>query len=169
MTKEQQMQMIRNMRLQGASYAVIAEATGLSRNTVKSLCRRNDIAILDNASTDGNLCKNCGDPLRQHPRSKRKIFAMINAAIPGGTTAAPLQSTNANIVLCARVAAILSTATATNTKNTAGAIAIFRAATGRDCHESRAISAGEGLRRGDCHRRKPSTAGTHHQNGAPQN
>lgn len=72
---EKQKQMIRAMRQQGIAYSTIATAFGLSSNTVKSYCLRENIDI-QSGSDDINLeqCKNCGIPLTHHPGSKKKTF-----------------------------------------------------------------------------------------------
>lgn len=72
---EKQKQMICAMRQQGIAYSTIADAFGLSLNTVKSFCRRENIDIKSNPDDEiQNLCKNCGIPLMNHPGTKKKTF-----------------------------------------------------------------------------------------------
>ena len=72
---DKQKQMIRTMRQQGIAYSTIAAAFGLSLNTVKSFCRRENIDIKSSHNDEEqNLCKNCGIPLTNHPGSKSKTF-----------------------------------------------------------------------------------------------
>ncbi len=74
MTNKQK-QIIRDMRQQGVSYSTIAAARGLSANTVKSFCRRENIDIQSVPNEEKkNLCKNCGAPLTHHLGSKKKTF-----------------------------------------------------------------------------------------------
>lgn len=69
------MQSIRNLRRRGLSYSAIAIVHGLSANTVKSFCRRENIDIKDDLyDEDLDLCKNCGEPLKHLSGSKKKIF-----------------------------------------------------------------------------------------------
>lgn len=73
--KNNQKEMIGNMRRQGMPYGDIAAALGLSLNTVKSFCRRESIDIINNSDNrNQNLCKNCGALLKHHPGSKKKTF-----------------------------------------------------------------------------------------------
>ena len=72
---DNQKEMIRNMRRQGMFYSAIAAAIGLSENTIKSFCHRENIDIINNSDIESrNLCKNCGAPLKHHPGSKKKTF-----------------------------------------------------------------------------------------------
>jgi endogenous inhibitor of DNA gyrase (YacG/DUF329 family) len=57
---------VKQLRLDGLSYAQIAAATGISANTIKSFCRRFDASKL--------LCRNCGKPLEQIAGQKPKTF-----------------------------------------------------------------------------------------------
>jgi uncharacterized protein YjcR len=74
MTNKQK-QTIRYMRRRGLSYGTIAATLGLSANTIKSFCLRENIDVQSNLD-DGKrkLCKNCGTPLMHHPGSKKKTF-----------------------------------------------------------------------------------------------
>ena len=71
-----QKQRIEFLRGKGERYASIADDLGISENTVKSYCRRNNIgiAIKQEQSVATNTCSNCGCPLRHTPGSKHKRF-----------------------------------------------------------------------------------------------
>ena len=62
-----QKQRISELRGAGATYATIAMELGLSENTVKSYCRRNN-AVRKNA------CPMCNKPLEHLPQKKQKRF-----------------------------------------------------------------------------------------------
>lgn len=71
-----QKQRIELLRGKGESCASIADDLGISENTVKSYCRRNNIgvAIKQEQPLATNICANCGCPLRHTPGAKRKRF-----------------------------------------------------------------------------------------------
>lgn len=83
MTDEQKIQ-IEEMRKYGLGYVRIAQRLGISENTVKSFCRRNNLA--GNATEQAvaaeqkahcnsvRPCKNCGAPVLQDPKRKPKLF-----------------------------------------------------------------------------------------------
>ena len=68
----------------GESYAKIAAALSISENTVKSYCRRNNIAAHGNTASDIDntshtddehvFCKQCGHALTQEPKKKPRRF-----------------------------------------------------------------------------------------------
>jgi len=65
------------MRGKGYSYAGIAAALGISENTVKSYCRRNNLGaghIAEQASVTAGTCENCGRQLKHVPKAKKKCF-----------------------------------------------------------------------------------------------
>ena len=66
---QKQITMIAALRQQDMSMARIAEAVGLSINTVKSWCRRHPIE-----ENKTNICQHCGAPVRQLPHRKKKRF-----------------------------------------------------------------------------------------------
>lgn len=79
MTNEQQ-EKIRRLRLNGAGYTKVANELGMSKETVKSFCRRNGLAgraedmSAKQKEEEGVICRNCGKPLEQSPGKKiRKI------------------------------------------------------------------------------------------------
>ena len=64
-------------RKAGKGCAEIARSLGLSTNTVKSFCRRNDIVPDEqkSASDSGNTkCLQCGKTVNRHPHRKAKRF-----------------------------------------------------------------------------------------------
>ena len=71
-----QKERIEYLRGKGDSYAAIAADLGMSENTVKSYCRRNNIgvAIKQKRPVATDTCANCGCPLSQTPRAKQKRF-----------------------------------------------------------------------------------------------
>lgn len=82
MTKEQKLQ-IAKLRAEGYGYIRIAQALGVSENTVKSFCRRNnltnkakvDIAKMQVRVANGvYYCKCCGVSVEQNPGRKEKKF-----------------------------------------------------------------------------------------------
>lgn len=79
MTDNQKSQIIK-LRVVGNGYGKIAQMLGISLNTVKSFCRRNDIsgntatepsAILTGETT---ACENCGREIQQIAKQKEKRF-----------------------------------------------------------------------------------------------
>lgn len=74
----QQKTEIASLRSKGYGYTKIAQVLGLSKNTVKSYCRRNNLsgeALLN--GTDmlvPSYCLECGKPIVQTPGRKKKKF-----------------------------------------------------------------------------------------------
>lgn len=65
---ELQKQKIIELRDLGLSYSKIADALGISINTIKSFCRRNNLGGYvgkGNKNIDLTFCKNCGKELKQ--------------------------------------------------------------------------------------------------------
>lgn len=82
MTEEQKTQ-ITQLRTAGFGYFRVAQVLGISENTVKSYCRRNNlngtVAVKEsktqNPVDDGiHLCICCSLPVEQNPRRKEKKF-----------------------------------------------------------------------------------------------
>ena len=78
MTNEQRIK-ITNLRHQGYGYTAIANAVGLSKDSVKAYCRNHGLAgevasahTLAEVSPDG--CLNCGTPIIQRPKVKKRKF-----------------------------------------------------------------------------------------------
>lgn len=79
MTDEQKIK-ITDLRNNGVSYAQIAEQTGISKNTIKSFCRRNCIEITERAKdeyTSELICKKCGKELHPIPGKKKPKFCSV--------------------------------------------------------------------------------------------
>lgn len=82
MTDEQKMQ-ITKLRADGYGYIRVAQMLGISENTVKSFCRRNqltgkvvmEIPKAQTISEEGvRLCLCCGGTVKQNPGRKEKRF-----------------------------------------------------------------------------------------------
>jgi endogenous inhibitor of DNA gyrase (YacG/DUF329 family) len=76
---ELQKQRITELRGEGKSYAGIADALGISVNTVQSYCRRNNLTgKLSETSlkttSASSFCKHCGKELSQKPGVKARKF-----------------------------------------------------------------------------------------------
>ena len=67
---------IRRFRLAGKSYTQISDILKLSRNTVKSICQRNDFHFSDGvgATADSEHCRNCGASISQVAGRKYQNF-----------------------------------------------------------------------------------------------
>ncbi len=79
MTDTQRAQVIK-LRTAGNSYGSIARTVGISLNTVKSFCRRNNITEHSDTPVpviltgEVTLCENCGREIRQIAKQKKKRF-----------------------------------------------------------------------------------------------
>lgn len=76
MTNEQK-QKIAELRGTGFSHAKIGELLGISKNTVKTYCRRHNLNVAQkiSASEDSpTACRQCGAPLAQTERHKTRVF-----------------------------------------------------------------------------------------------
>ncbi|MBQ7463673.1 MAG: RNA polymerase subunit sigma-70 [Lachnospiraceae bacterium] len=74
MTPEQ-IEKIGMLRKQGFSYTKVSGILGLSVNTIKSYCQRNDIGGMKmTADPDKHFCKFCGKEVTQNPGRKEKKF-----------------------------------------------------------------------------------------------
>jgi endogenous inhibitor of DNA gyrase (YacG/DUF329 family) len=72
-----QKQRIEYLRGKGDSYAAIAAALGISENTVKSYCRRNNLGagyIAELPAKSEGSCENCGKPLEHTAGAKHRRF-----------------------------------------------------------------------------------------------
>ena len=68
-----QKEQVRYLRCEGLGYGAIATRLGISENTVKSFCRRNNLTGV--ASKEPVVvCRNCGRPLPQYPKRKQRKF-----------------------------------------------------------------------------------------------
>lgn len=76
----QQKTEIASLRSQGYGYTKIAQALGLSKNTVKSYCKRNSLSTAALEGADDmpvlmpSFCMECGKPVTQVPGRKEKKF-----------------------------------------------------------------------------------------------
>lgn len=76
MTNEQKRQIVK-LRSTGISYAKIGEALGISGNTVKTYCLRNNVTIKEKAvpaKAIPTFCKECGAPITQTEKQKPRLF-----------------------------------------------------------------------------------------------
>lgn len=71
MTEEQKSQ-IRELRKDGLGYKLIAKELGISANSVKSFCRRNELC--ENPKGEILRCEQCGKALHSIPGKKKKRF-----------------------------------------------------------------------------------------------
>lgn len=79
MTDVQREQIIK-LRMEGKGYGTIAQMLGVSPNTIKSFCRRNELrgdavevkpVVLSGETTS---CQNCGRTIQQIAKQKKKRF-----------------------------------------------------------------------------------------------
>ena len=70
---EQQREDIRKLREKGFGYKLIAKELGISANSVKSFCRRNEL-FEPNGQTTSAHCEQCGKELVHTPKKKKKRF-----------------------------------------------------------------------------------------------
>lgn len=78
MTKDQK-EKIQEMRQDGQSYLQIASTLGISENTIKSYCRRNNLRTTVSAKPKIEMeihtcCKHCGKSLTQGTKGQPKKF-----------------------------------------------------------------------------------------------
>ena len=80
-----QKEQVRRMRGEGISYSKIAESLGISENTVKSYCKRNNLRVVctpikvelpatEPEADTFEFCKNFGQPNEQRPGMKPRKF-----------------------------------------------------------------------------------------------
>lgn len=73
MTNGQKEKIIR-FRRQGRGYADIGRELGISKDTIKSFCRRHGFTVSEIISDDKDRCRECGKPLVQVEKKKKQIF-----------------------------------------------------------------------------------------------
>lgn len=79
MTDQQKSQIIK-LRRAGNGYGMIAKTLGISLNTVKSYCRRNDVNAMTSTEMPADFtgeithCEHCGKEIRQVSGRKKKRF-----------------------------------------------------------------------------------------------
>lgn len=74
---QQQKEIVIKMRREGCSYSRISKALGISKNTVKSFCRRNNlggVTLKSHNQIDNAFCRQCGAPLTHTIGAKQKRF-----------------------------------------------------------------------------------------------
>jgi len=75
---QQQKEQIARLRVEGYSIGSIADALCLSKDTVKTHCRRNGLNVTPVSKgtkvEDGCFCRNCGVALKQTPGKRLKQF-----------------------------------------------------------------------------------------------
>lgn len=71
---EDQKRAICTLRESGKTYDTIAKTLGASPNTVRSFCRRNGVIQVKPQKSQPDCCKNCGTPLGQTERARRRTF-----------------------------------------------------------------------------------------------
>lgn len=80
---EQQKEQINRLRQEGYGYIRIAQALGISENTVKSYCRRNNLTgshlnrklnMISPSDNGEQFCLCCGTPVEQNTGRKEKKF-----------------------------------------------------------------------------------------------
>ena len=76
---QQQKEQIAKLRTEGYSILAISEALGISKDTIKTHCRRyglNSATVVDKNKKveDGCFCRNCGTPLVQTEGKRVKLF-----------------------------------------------------------------------------------------------
>lgn len=79
-----QKQRIEYLRGKGESYSAIAADLGISTNTVKSYCRRNNLGAgyaAESLTQTDDACENCGKPLEHTPGAKKKRFCSDNCRL----------------------------------------------------------------------------------------
>ena len=72
-----QRQQVRKLRAEGYSYSKVAQALGLSENTIKTFCRRNGLGgVVESPVVTDEIhhCLCCGTPVAQKSGRKEKKF-----------------------------------------------------------------------------------------------
>jgi hypothetical protein len=100
-----QREKIKALRWRGATYAAIAAAVDLPPDTVKSFCRRNGIAVLNQDKAGGKtvyaFCLNCGQPIAQAERQKPKKFCCADCRTVWWNKNRNLVSSSRRVAHCA--------------------------------------------------------------------
>ena len=96
---DQQKKQIMAMRLRGDSHAVIADALGLSRNTVKSFCLRNSRSELNKrpASALTGTCALCGKAFVLYPGHRQRRFCSDHCRMTWWNAHRDLLKSNAKV------------------------------------------------------------------------
>lgn len=119
MTNEQKEKIIR-FRRQGLGYADIGRELDISKDTVKSFCRRNGLMISDcNPVDDKDRCRECGKPIVQQEKMKKRIFCCKSCREKWWTEHADRMTAKPSTLLPVRAAERHSQPMGTRTENTA--------------------------------------------------
>lgn len=70
----QQARLIEKLRREGKGYKAIANATGLSRDTIRYFCKAHEDAIPDPESDGAARCPSCGKMIQQPRTGRRRRF-----------------------------------------------------------------------------------------------
>lgn len=73
MNREEQNK-VKALRDEGLSYTQIASHMGISINTIKSYCKRNNLGGIQASKTYTSVCESCSKPIRQNKGRKEKRF-----------------------------------------------------------------------------------------------
>lgn len=87
MTPEIKKQAVLTLYQQGQPYTEIAESLLMSKNTVKSICRRSGLKPLPMKDTDVAACKTAENRLSRLPGAEKEFSVATSAAMRGGITA----------------------------------------------------------------------------------
>lgn len=118
MTEKQRTEIVR-MRQNGTAYNTISNLLGISVNTVKSYCRRNNIKPLDKPIPIENICLNCGKQITQREKVKNVNF-VVRSVKPNGGIHTQKPSGEKQIMNCAAIRAVrILFLTVTRTENIA--------------------------------------------------
>ncbi len=71
---DNQKEQISVLRSQGLGYTAVANRVGISKDTVKSYCKRNDLAGKRSDSSTDNVCPQCSKPVVQSGKHKKRRF-----------------------------------------------------------------------------------------------
>ena len=81
-----QKKLVNDLRGLGQGYKQIAATLGISANTIKSYCRRGNLARHDasketESKENKDICKQCGTALQQPPGLKHKTFCSVECRV----------------------------------------------------------------------------------------
>lgn len=82
-----QRKQITDLRLKGCSYSQISMKVGISENTVKTFCRRNNLKAEDIVTAiriSKGVCECCGSPIIHTEGKRKRGSAPVNVEINGG-------------------------------------------------------------------------------------
>lgn len=100
---EIQKQAIKTLRGSGLGYKKIAQMLELPAGTVQSFCRRENIPMVEPIVFDDDHCRECGKPLNQRVKIKRRKFCSDECRIKWWSKHPCAKNANAtasNTVIC---------------------------------------------------------------------